>query len=614
MRTPIASSDRAPLVAAPAGRARSPWDVATWAFASLLAAFFASLVRDAATLGDTYLPTGNDSFYHARRILDAAIGPRGFYQFDERLQVPDGAWIPWPWGYDWLVAKATQLALWLHPALDPMAFISYVPVVWILVNAGLFMAACRAIGLSPEMRLLAMLGFALSPLTQLLHAVGMIDHHYVEHTFVLLTIWLGIRWFKRRDDRGRAIALGLALGIAPAFHSGLFILQLLPLAAVFLLWLRGDAPRAPALTAFGIALVAATALVLLPSEPYRRFMFEFGLLSWFHFYVALCTAGVLAFMGWQPATARGFAALAGLAALLAAPLAQQVLSGAGFLSGSFSILSEIREVQSPLQVARSDGAVEAASYYSWLLLAAPALLAFYAWRTLRERAPERLYYALAVVFGLAMLLSQQRLQYFGFFAFVTAGLAVVDELRKRQLWHRGATFVAAFAVLVLAYQPALRERLFVVYAPGADAAYASAYAIFLDLSRLCAEDPGVVLASPDDGNAILFHSDCSIIANNFILRPADQAHIDEVHRLLRLAPEEILRQRRDVKYVFVRASDFSAFDGEVATLAAQNPIARELFIDEEPPEAYSLVKTVRTKIGEQGVDGIYARLYKVSAD
>ena len=193
-------------------------------------------------------PTGNDSFYHARRILDAAVGNRGVFQFDDLLHVPDGAWVSWPWGYDYLLAKATQAALWLHPGLDPMAFLSYVPVAWIAVNAALFLAACRAIGLSVEFRLLAMLCFALSPLTQLLHAVGMIDHHYVEHTFVLLAVWLGIRWFQRPADRRRALGLGVALGVAPAFHNGLFILQLLPLFAVFAAWLRGAAPsRAGAL-------------------------------------------------------------------------------------------------------------------------------------------------------------------------------------------------------------------------------------------------------------------------------------------------------------------------------------------------------------------------------
>ena len=161
-----------------------------------------------------YLPRTNDSFYHARRILDAAVGERGFYQFDERLHVPDGAWIPWPWAYDYLIAKATQLALWVAPTLDPMAFISYVPVAWIFVNAALFMAIAGAIGLSDRVPPLAMLCFALSPLTQLLHAIGMIDHHYVEHTFVLATVWLGLRWFKRLDSSPRAVALGATLGLA----------------------------------------------------------------------------------------------------------------------------------------------------------------------------------------------------------------------------------------------------------------------------------------------------------------------------------------------------------------------------------------------------------------
>ena len=47
-----------------------------------------------------------------------------------------------------------------------------------------------------------------------------------------------------------------------------------------------------------------------------------------------------------------------------------------------------------------------------------------------------------------------------------------------------------------------------------------------------------MLTSTDDGNAVLFHSDCSVIANNFILRPEDARHIEEVSRLMRLSPAE----------------------------------------------------------------------------
>ena len=135
-----------------------------------------------------------------------------------------------------------------------------------------------------------MLCFALSPLTQFLHAIGMIDHHYIEHTFVLATIWLGLRWFENPASTARAVALGATLGLACAFHNGLFILQLVPLTAVFVLWVRNTAPPRAALRGFAVALLVTTQLILLPSEPYRRLMFEFGLLSWFHFYIAVCTS------------------------------------------------------------------------------------------------------------------------------------------------------------------------------------------------------------------------------------------------------------------------------------------------------------------------------------
>jgi len=604
-----------PDVRAGASRGALP-DLATcliWVGAVLITVFFALLVRDSTIIDGVYLPRTNDSFYHARRILDAAVGSRGFYEFDERLQVPEGAWIPWPWAYDYLMAKAAQLALWIEPTLDPMAFISYVPVAWISINAALFLAVARAIGLSRQMQLLAMLCFALSPLTQLLHAIGMVDHHYVEHTFVLLNTWLGLRWLERPTDTRRAIVLGVALGAAPAFHNGLFILQLVPLATVFVLWLRGTAPALAALRGFAIALLAVTQLVLLPSQPYREGMFEFGLLSWFHFYAAACTAAAVVFMAWRPFTRANLAWFIALCTALMIPVSAQIFSGAGFLTGGFSILSRITEARSPYQLfTETWGPVETAGYYSWLLLLAPPLLVYYGLRACREHRPARLYYAVAVTLGLALLLDQFRMHYFGFVGLVTGGLLLVEQLRARREWHRGLTFVLTFAVVALAYQPALRGRLFIVYAPGADAEYASGLAIFEDLGKLCAQDPGVVLASPDDGSPILFHSECSVIANNFILRAEDERHIDEINRLMQLSPDQIRTQRPDVKYVLVRARDFSVLRDGVPYLPAGNAVAKQLLIDETPPPGFALLRTVHTRPGEHGSSNVYAKLFKVA--
>jgi hypothetical protein len=245
------------------------------------------------------------------------------------------------------------------------------------------------------------------------------------------------------------------------------------------------------------------------------------------------------------------------------------------------------------------------------LLLAPVLLLFYSYQLLRERQPQRVFFAFVVSLGLALLLDQLRLHHFGYFALALGTILVLDELRRRLHWHRGLIFVGAFGLLVLAFQPALRDRLFIHYAPSADPEYASALPLFLELNTHCADDPGTVLASNDDGSAILFHSECSVIANNFVLRNEDKAHIDEVSRLMGLTPEEIRTARPDVKYVLLRVRDFSVFQDNVAYLVADSPVAKQLLIDTTPPPGFVLLKTIRRRLDEEGPAGTYAKLFKV---
>jgi len=595
------------------GAALDPTALLIWVVACAIAIFFATLLVDSAIIDGIYIPRTNDSLYHARRIVDAAVGSRGFYEFDDRLQVPDGTWISWPWAYDYLMSRVATLGVWLNPGSDPLAVVFYMPVAWILVNAALLLAICRAVRLSTPMQALALLCFALSPLTQLLHSVGMLDHHYVEQTFVLLTVWLGMRWFEDLENPRRAIALGAVLGLAPAFHNGLFILQLVPLGTLFILWLRGAALPAKNLRAFAIALLVVTQLILLPSEPYRRGMFEFGLLSWFHFYVATCTAVAVLFFAHTRFTPRRLALFVVLCAALVLPLAGQAVGGAGFLSKSFSILGVISEAQSPYTLYTVVFGPDATlAYYSWLLFAAPVVAAFFLYRTTRETVGARLYFALAAGCGLLLFLTQFRLHYFGLFALLTGPLLAIDALRIRYRWHTGVTFAATFAALALAYQPPLRERLFVFNAPGSATDYATVLPLYLQLAPLCAEDPGVVLASSDDGSGILFHTECSVIANNFILRPPDATHISEIARLVALAPEEIVKQRPDVKYVLLRARDFLTPVDDGLVLSRENPVAQQLLTNAEPPPGFELIQTVKLQTGPEEKDiAIFARLFKV---
>jgi len=378
-----------------------------WLGATVISVFLALLVIDSAFFEGEYIPMGNDSFYHARRMLDTAIGDRGFYQFDDRIHVPDGSWIPWPWAYDYLMGQAARFAVWVKPTTDPMGFLTFVPVVWLAINAAVFLAAARRAGLTLTFCTIAMLAFALSPFVQLMHMPGKVDHHFIEFSFILLVTWLGLRWFSAPQSRASAIGLGLALGLAPGFHNGMFVLQVPILLTVGLLWLRGERVARHDLNALALTLLATTVLIVLPSEPFRQGLFEFGLLSWFHLYAAACTSIVLAFIGWRGYDKKSLLTLAGVCTLLAVPLLGQLIHGAAFLSRDISMLEDVIEAMSPFVLFFDKfGPLRTVAQYSWLLLLAPPLLVYYLLCIFRRSSHRDLFFAVMTVFGLAFMMMQ----------------------------------------------------------------------------------------------------------------------------------------------------------------------------------------------------------------
>jgi len=572
-----------------------------WVVATAIGVFLSLLVIDSAFFEGEYIPMGNDSFYHARRMLDTAVGERGFYQFDDRTHVPDGMWIPWPWAYDYLMGKAAWLAQWLRPSTDPLGFLSYVPVVWLAVNAALFLAAAGQAGLALRYRAMAMLAFALAPFVQLMHMVGKVDHHFVEFTFVLLVTWLGLRLFSGNHNRASTIGLGLALGLAPGFHNGLFILQIPVLATVGIMWLRGEQLARQDLHALALTLIAATVLIVLPSEPFQQGMFEFGLLSWFHLYAAACTSVVIVLMGWHAFSKKSLMILVGICALLALPLLGQLMHGAAFLSQDMTILEGVLEAMSPYTLFFHEfGAMRTVAHYSWLLLLAPLLLIYYAWCAARRSSPRDLFFAVMAVFGLSLLLVQFRFNYFGLFSLIVGSLLAVQRISDRQQWNGGYVVVGLLASILIAYQPPLRQHLFAVYALGAAPIYERARPIFLDLAELCEEEPGVILANANDGNYLLFHTECSVISNNFRLTIADEQKIGQIREMMYLTPDELRQYQPDVKYVLLRSSDF---------VGNNSPLARALLSDAKLPAGFELIGTIRLQ--QEGNAGVYARAFAI---
>jgi asparagine N-glycosylation enzyme membrane subunit Stt3 len=592
---------------------------AIWLVASAIAIFMAMQFFSAAFVDGQYLPVGNDSFYHARRILDAAIGTRGFYQFDNMIHVPEGSWINWPWAYDYLMAQALGVALWINPNLEPMAFLSYVPVAWVLVNFGMFTLIGRQIKLGAGFTAIALLGFALLPLNQFIHGVGAIDHHYFELTFVLATLLSGLRFFSGGYRVSDAVTLGIVLGIAPAFHNGLFILQIPILAAVFALWVRQAKLDRNSLHWLAGALVLSTLLISLPSAPFREMQFEFWTLSWFHLYVAASSAICLLYFGWRSFSRINLILLVVVGALLVLPMLVKILLGAAFLAGDLILLDQIAEVQSPASHLSDDGGYFwVARNYSWFIFLAPLYIVLFAIRAWRNVDPQRVYFSIFVVFGTLLMLTQFRLHPFGSWVLFLGGMLLVDELRARFDTSYLIASAASILILAIAFQPALRSQLFFIYSAGGTRDYAAARFLFPSLAAACSSHGGTVLSYSDDGHYIRYHTDCSVLTNNFLMTPLHEKKILEGSVLLEMTPEQFIQFAPDVRYIFVRM--YGVYDLKptgwqpalVGDVIARNSLLFvALTFSQTVPDGFRLIAEARV---DDDRDFAYARVFEVIRD
>jgi len=122
-----------------------------WLLIGALGVWVCSFGLSAAHLGSEYVPVGNDSFYHARRILDTARDPSSFYQFDPRIHAPDGSLILWPWGYDYLLGWIVRLGVMSGVSAQPMAILAWIPPVAVMVSVAMGQAsATHEVRASPK--------------------------------------------------------------------------------------------------------------------------------------------------------------------------------------------------------------------------------------------------------------------------------------------------------------------------------------------------------------------------------------------------------------------------------------------------------------------------------
>jgi hypothetical protein len=239
------------------------------------------------------------------------------------------------------------------------------------------------------------------------------------------------------------------------------------------------------------------------------------------------------------------------------------------------------EARSPIQMLADKGWWEAISYYTPIGLLVPLLIPVYIYRGWQTRDGVQLFLSVMVVFGVLLLLVQFRLHYFGSFALILGWVLLVSE--KLDVSNRKPllTFGVGLLVLALAFQPAAKDKLFIKYALGLDPGYQDVYTLFAPLAERCRKNPGIALADNNFGHYIRFHTECTVIANNFLMTPQHEEKIAVMEHLLELSPEELLEEApEDTRYVFSRMLKFYGIrNGEAALTSTE-------YVKENTPRLY----------------------------
>jgi hypothetical protein len=360
-------------------------------------------------------------------------------------------------------------------------------------------------------------------------------------------------------------------------------------------------------------LVVTTAVFLLPSQPFRLGMFSFYLHSWFHLYIAICSGVVCLFMATSRRRPRTLVLLLVIGALLTIPIVSQLVEGGDFFLARIMEYDKIQETHSIAQWVRNGLIVHVNRIFSFLLWLMPLGLAWTCWRLRFDSSDSSIFFAVMALFGALMLLQQLRFEYFGSFTLYLPLCLFVEDLRGRSEKLGWAATATLGIVAVLAHIPSL-AGLRAATSNGGDFTYMLTRQIYPSLHDACAQRPGVVLASYNDGHYITYHTDCAVIADGFILTHQHQEKVVQVRELLGSSVSDVLVNAPFVRYIYIRRAD-NIFSGSQRCFPAcpENKGLRHELLENGPPYPPELKLLAEHELRLEGTTLPYARLFEVIA-
>ncbi len=581
-----------------------------WFFGSCIGFYLAYMHIGATISGDYIAPFGADSFYHAKRIL-RFLETGTLIQFDPSLNSPYGDFVTWPWAYDSLIAFLIYVISIFFPDASYFEIMVKIPPFLVFLNGALLVLLCKVLRLPPIFTLLAILCFSFSPLTQNLHFIGRIDHHMMELSFVLGALILGVFYFNNNSSKKTAIAYGILLGAAPAFHNGLFILQLPLLATFFVLWaLKLNLNKS--LIYFCCSLLVTTIIFLLPSAPFRAGYFNYYYHSWFHFYIAISVSLITYYFYRFKFNKENFIIFAIISLLLAIPVISDIKGGARFVSTGHDFYSSIIEFSRPISWKHSENLIPKVMlhFYSGLILVLPITLAVFFYWGVSKKKPYIYFFVISSILGVILLLSQYRLNYFGSYVLYMPLLLICNDLSEKYIRQRNVIVGYLILMIFIFYYP-VKSVFFEEKRLAGNLGYELSHKVLEKLGESCKNDPGTVLAYWDDGHYITYHSDCAVIASNFIMTPLDFDRVRFSNKLLSGMPEEIL-PINFIDYIYLnRKDDFYKYKSIEDAKKLNSVLASELLFSDDYPEGFQLISGADYSY-DNGEVQPYVKLFKIN--
>ena len=242
------------------------------------------------------------------------------------------------------------------------------------------------------------------------------------------------------------------------------------------------------------------------------------------------------------------------------------------------------------------------------------MIVYAAWQLVAGTTPSRTGFFVFAIIGLSLMLAQYRLNYFGSAFMLVLPWLAVEQLQKRQQWKREVVLGVSVIALLITFRPTLTGSLFNRFPPAGNILYATVQPLMPALTRACEERPGIVLAHPQFGHYITYHTQCSVIANNFLISDLHFTKVDEVNQLFTVPAEIMAGEGGLIRYVFAMAADTHEVVDGVAVLksldniAARNPqLMRDLLFSGGLPEGVSELQRVeaQTPTGTVPVAGVF---------